>query len=80
MARVGQVRADALRTRGLLVMRLPSPTQSAEGWLKWLVSPGDDCNERYTWYFDGSMHDGHWAESRAIGFGIVVVAPQFGCV
>ena len=74
--RVGHMRAQTLRTRGLLVMRLPSPQQKGEGWFKWLVAPGPECDESFTWYFDGSMHDGDWAEYRAVGFGIVVVAPN----
>ena len=57
-------------------MRLPSPQRPAEGWFNWLVAPGPDCNELFTWYLDGSMHDGSWEEFRATGFGIVVVAPD----
>ena len=73
---VGQVRADALRTRGLLIMQLPSPQYSAVGWFRWMVAPGPDSDERLTWYLDGSMHDGNYTEYRAVGFGIVVVAPD----
>jgi hypothetical protein len=39
LRQIGQVRANTLRTRGLLVMRLPSPCHSADGWFKWLVAP-----------------------------------------
>ena len=76
MTRVGQMRADTLRTRGLLVMRLPSLQLPAEGWFKWLVAPGPECDDLCTWYLDGSMHDGTWTEYRAVGFGVVVVAPD----
>ena len=76
LSKVGQVRADSLRTRGLLVMRLPSLERSAEGWFRWLSPPGPDCNELFTWYLDGSLHDGAWADYRAVGFGLVVVAPD----
>lgn len=76
LRQIGQVRANTLRTRGLLVMRLPSPCHSADGWFKWLVAPGPESDELYTWYLDGSMHDGTYTEYRAVGFGIVVVAPD----
>ena len=49
---------------------------SSEGWFKWLVAPGPDCDELFTWYIDGSLHEGAWVEYRAVGFGIVVVAPD----
>ena len=74
--RVGQIRAKTLRTRGLLVLRLPSPQPLREGWFKWLVAPGPESDELCTWYLDGSMHDGDWVDYRAAGFGIVVVAPD----
>jgi hypothetical protein len=76
LKKVGQVRASALRTRGLLVMQMPVPQHPADGWFKWLVAPGPHSNELHTWYMDGSMHDGSWVEYRAVGFGIVVVAPD----
>ena len=76
LGQIGQVRADLLRTRGLLVMRFPSPPRSVDGWFSWLVTPPADSNELYTWYLDGSMLDGNWTEFRAVGFGIVVVAPD----
>ena len=59
ITRVDQVRASTLRTRGLLVRQLPSPQQSPDGWFKWLVAPGPDSDETFTWYLDGSMHDGN---------------------
>jgi hypothetical protein len=65
-----------LRTRGLLVLRLPSPPPPTEGWFKWLLAPSSECNEMHTWYLDGSLQDGCWTEYRAAGFGIVVVAPD----
>ena len=76
LRRVGQARAETLRTRGLLVMRLPSPQGSADGWFKWLSAPGPECDELFTWYLDGSMQDGTWIDYRAVGFGVVVVAPD----
>ena len=80
LSRIGQVRANMLLTRGLLVMRLPSPPPPTEGWIKWLVAPSSDCNVQHTWYLDGSLHDGCWTEYRAAGFGIVVVAPDASLV
>ena len=74
LGRVGQVRANVLRTRGLLVMSLPPPQQPPDGWFKWLVAPSSDCDVQHTWYMNGSMLDGRWIEYRAVGFAIVVVA------
>ena len=76
LGRVGEVRMNMLRTRGLLVMRLPPPQHSPNGWFKWLAAPSPECDEQHTWYLDGSMLDGSWIEYRAVGFAVVVVAPD----
>ena len=53
IGRVGPKRANVLQTRGLLVMRLPSPPPPTEGWFRWLVAPSSDCDEQHIWYLDG---------------------------
>ena len=63
-----------LQTRGLLVLRLPAPPNHIQEWFQWTLVP-PDC-EGATWYLDGSMLDGECVDYRAVGFGVVVIAPD----
>ena len=45
-------------------------------WFQWILTPLEEESEGSTWYIDGSLLDGEWVDYRAVGFAVVVVAPD----
>ena len=76
LAKLSEQRCKLLRTRGMLVMKVPAKMHDVRGSFSWLTRPdeNDPGMEAAVWYFDGSMLDGKWQALRATGFGIVVVS------
>ena len=72
LGRIGQDRRRLLQTRAVLALRLPKPPTPTE-WFTWHLAPPEEAGP-CTWYLDGSLLDGGWADFRAAGFGIVVVS------
>jgi hypothetical protein len=72
MGRLSAARKAYLRTRGLLVLRLPAPPVEADGRFTWLVEPPPFAETELCWHFDGSMLNGKWKPYRTTGFGVVV--------
>jgi hypothetical protein len=73
---IGTCRETTLRTRGLMVLEVPAPAPPTSGWSEWLRPVPQDADDTFTWYLDGSMLDGEHVDFRAVGFAIVVVAPD----
>ena len=74
--RIGQDRDFLLKTRGLLILKVPKPAPRHEGTFKWILHPTaahDDLQDA-TWYCDGSLMHGTCKPYRATGFGVVVVS------
>ena len=73
---LSSTRRQWLHTRGLLVLRVPSPPDRGEGSFAWHAPPDLTCPllEDATWYLDGSMLHGRWTALRSTGFAVVVVA------
>ena len=73
--RLARERARLLRTRGLLVLRVPAPPLTWTECFSWILAPPENEDAHlFTWYLDGSMLDGDWVDLRAVGFAIVVVS------
>ena len=73
LSRLSAERADFLRTKALLVLRLPAPKVPDQAGFRWLLAPPPDlCYAESVWTFDGSMLFGTWKPLRTVGFGIVV--------
>ena len=69
-------RLRLLRTRGILVLRVPVHRPKQSGEFLWLLEPNlnDPAISDAIWYFDGSMLNGKWLPIRATGFGIAIVS------
>ena len=74
MGCLSDARKAYLRTRGLLVLRLPAPRVEPHGRFIWLVEPPACADTELCWHFDGSMLNGKWKPYRTTGFGVVVTA------
>ena len=74
LARIGEYRANLLRTRGLLALRIPRPPQQVETGIKWFTDPPDHTRNDLRWYTDGSMKFGPIWELRRTGCAMVVVS------
>ena len=72
--RLSGTRKQHLNHHGLLVLRLPAPPRSDDGYFKWIVKPATDNYESASvcWHFDGSMLNGRWKSLRSTGYGIVL--------
>ena len=78
LAKLSEQRCSLLKTRGMLVMKVPVRMPDGQGSFIWQARPdeNDPRMEGAVWYFDGSMLNGKWQALRATGFGIVVVSVE----
>ena len=65
-----------LSTRGILLIDIPIPPPSRDGWIRWLKPlPNMDLTGA-TWYIDGSAIDGPARLTARLGFAVVVVSKE----
>ena len=76
LSKLSEPRRRWLRTRGMLILRVPAGSAAQNGDFRWHrePDPNDPRLQDATWYFDGSMLQGKWVELRTTGFGIAVVS------
>ena len=74
LSHIGGDRANALRTRGMLALKLPRPPRQLESGINWFGHPPDLTRKDLRWYTDGSMKFGKIWELRRTGCAIVVVS------
>jgi len=74
IAQLDPVRRRFLTTRGILLLHVPVPPPSRDGWFKWLKPLPDIDLAGATWFIDGSAIDGPSHRTVRLGFGVVVVA------
>ena len=78
LGKLSEARLRLLRTRGMLVLRVPAEPPKQTGEFTWVKRPDLDhpAVDKAIWYFDGSMLNGKWIPLRATGFGVAVVSTR----
>ena len=71
-------RTRILRTRAMLVLRLPARQHSGEGTFQWLLEPSqhDSLAQDAVWYFDGSLLNGKWKAYRSSTAELLTSTPK----
>ena len=72
--KIGEDRANLLRTRGLLAITVRRPEQQQETGIQWYTEPPDATRSDLCWYTDGSMMFGPVWELHRTGCAIVAVS------
>ena len=71
---VSPVRRAMLRKHGILLLKVPAPPRTEQGYFKWLTAPPDTTAVGHKWYTDGSSSDPSAPATTAIGFALVVTS------
>ena len=76
LATISDQRRQLLRTRGLLLLRVPVLDDGIDATFRWHQEPQPDGHRlsNAIWYFDGSMLNGKWVDLRTTGFAIAVIS------
>ena len=74
-ADLAPARHHALRTRGLLALRVRPPQRPLDGWIRWVLGGPELAPGDATWFIDGSLIDGAHDLTAQTDFAIAIVSP-----